>query len=74
MQKAVYPQRTCRHHRIPGPSGVTDYSCELPEFHAGPPASLSVPQSVVERDRWEEAHPGWEKTSGFSDPFEEIKP
>jgi hypothetical protein len=74
LQRASYPKRTCREHTVPGPSGVTEYRCELEEYHAGPPASLSVPSSVAERDRWEAEHPGWEKQNDFADPFKEIKP
>jgi hypothetical protein len=46
----------------------------LPEHHAGPDASTSVPRSVKARDAWEAANPGWEKLAVFADPFEEIKP
>ena len=51
-----------------------DYLCELPEHHAGPDATPSVPRSVTARDAWEAANPGWEKMGLFADPFEQIKP
>jgi len=51
-----------------------DYPCELPEHHAGPDATASVPRSVTARDAWEAGHPGWEKMATFADPFEQIKP
>jgi hypothetical protein len=74
LKPSEYPQRRCREHQISSPSGPIEHSCELPEFHAGPPASTAVPESVRIRDEWEAAHPGWEKQGLFDDPFAEIKP
>jgi hypothetical protein len=71
VRKAEYPQRSCRQ---PVAGSHQDYSCELPELHPGPDASLSVPDSVTARDAWEAANPGWEKLSGFDDPFKDIAP
>jgi hypothetical protein len=51
-----------------------DHPCELPEHHAGPDATYSVPRSVKARVSWEAANPGWEKMATFADPFEQIKP
>ena len=72
MKAAEYPQRKCR-APVEGNAGQS-HPCELADLHAGPDASFSVPGSVKRRDAWEADHPGWEKLSLFSDPFEEIKP
>jgi len=71
VKKAEYPQRMCRE---PVQGGAQDYWCELPEGHAGPPASFSVQASVARRDAWEAANPGWEKMSAFDDPFKDVTP
>lgn len=53
MERAAYPQRTCRE---PVAGQYQMYTCELPEHDGvGPCASLSVPESVARRDRWEAA-------------------
>lgn len=69
MEKAQYPQRSCRR---PVPGDHMDYTCEIVEHHPGPDASFSVPRSVVARDKWEAEHPGWERLSEFDDPFRDI--
>jgi hypothetical protein len=70
MEKATYPQRSCRQ---PVPGSHQDYPCEVAgEFHAGPHASFSVPDSVTRRDAWEADNPGWEKLGAFDDPFRDI--
>lgn len=71
MNKAEYPQRSCR---MPVAGEFQDYPCELPELHPGPDASFSVRDSVIRRDAWEAGNPGWEKLTGMDDPFKEIKP
>jgi hypothetical protein len=71
MQKAEYPQRSCR---MPVAGEHQDYLCELAEHHPGPDASFSVADSVRRRDEWEMANPGWETLTGFDDPFKEIMP
>jgi len=69
MKKAQYPQRTCR-EPVAGPN--QDYPCEVREWHPGPHASLSVPDSVKKRNAWEAANPGWEKVTAFDDPFKDL--
>ena len=71
MEKAAYPQRSCR---TPVAGDHMDYPCEIREWHPGPHASYSVPRSVTARDAWEAANPGWEKLSTMDDPFREIAP
>lgn len=51
MQKAEYPQKTCR-EPVFGDSGI-GYACELPNMHTGPCATFSSTGSVQRRDRWE---------------------
>jgi hypothetical protein len=70
MKSAEYPQRKCR-ERVPG--DFQDYLCPIREHHAGPCAAFEVPRSVQARDKWEEAHPSWEKMSVFDDPFAEAE-
>lgn len=53
MERAVYPQRTCRE---PVAGKYQMYTCEVAELHQGPCASLSSPASVAARDRWEKSH------------------
>lgn len=55
MQKAEYPQRTCR-EPIFGTSGM-GYTCELADLHLGPHATFSDPHSVRNRNRWESENP-----------------
>jgi hypothetical protein len=62
MKIAEYPQRKCR-EGVWGDLGVA-HTCELPDLHPGPCASLSVESSVRRRDAWEEDHQGWEKQIG----------
>lgn len=63
LRKAEFPQRTCREPVW----GLQAYSCELPDIHPGPCASLSVRASLERRRAWEEANPGWEGDIGSSD-------
>lgn len=63
MEKAEFPQRTCREPVW----GVQAYACELPDIHPGPCASFSVKSSVERRDAWEADNPGWKKDIGSSD-------
>lgn len=67
MEKVTYPRRSCRQH-VPG-SADQMYLCDVVDLHAGPCASFSVPATVRARDAWEQANPGWERMSDFSDPF-----
>ena len=62
MRRAVYPQRSCR---MPVHGEHQDYSCEVPDLHPGPCASLSDPASVARRDAWERSHQGWEAAPAF---------
>ena len=55
MQKAEYPQKTCR-EPIFGDSGI-GYACELVNMHTGPHATFSSRGSVQRRDAWEAANP-----------------
>lgn len=64
MNKAAFPQRTCRE---PVAGSYQNYSCELPDLHPGPCASFSVVSSVERRDAWEAAHEGWEERIGVMD-------
>lgn len=52
MERAEYPQRTCRE---PVAGTYQMYTCEIAELHKGPCASLSSPASVAARDRWEKS-------------------
>ncbi len=71
MKVAEHPERKCRE---PIQNGFATYWCEVKEWHAGPHATLSDPESVRRRDEWEAAQPGWEKLSEFDDPFKKIVP
>lgn len=64
MEKAEFPQRTCRE---PVAGAYQNYNCELPDIHPGPCASYSVLSSVERRDAWEAANPEWKKDIGSSD-------
>lgn len=55
MKSADYPQRSCR-EPVWSQHGMA-YSCELPDLHLGPCASMSVQASVKRRDTWEDEHP-----------------
>jgi hypothetical protein len=66
LQLPVYPARKCRE---PVWSGDIAHSCDLPEGHAGPPASLSWPESIRIRDAWEEANPEEAAASAAPDPY-----
>jgi hypothetical protein len=57
MQKAEYPEKTCR-EGLMSEAGI-GYHCELPNLHAGPCASFSIPHTVKARDKYEEDHPDW---------------
>ena len=64
MEKAQYPQRTCRlavDYFIPidGEQISRVGNCELPAGHEGPHATLSSTALVRARDTWEQAHPDW---------------
>lgn len=50
----VWPERACR-DLVPGE--FANHSCEVPEAHEGPHASMSVPESVRIRAAWEAKHP-----------------
>lgn len=50
----VWPERACR-DLVSGE--FANHSCEVPEAHEGPHASMSVPESVKVRAAWEAAHP-----------------
>lgn len=65
MQPAEYPTKSCREPLF-NQVGL-GYTCELPMMHPGPCASLSLKPSVEARDRWEAAHPEWEKDIGNMD-------
>lgn len=65
MERATYPQKTCRDH-VFNDQGL-GYTCELPVMHPGPCASFSVKTSVEHRDRWEENHPKWREDIGKLD-------
>jgi hypothetical protein len=67
MKAADYPSRKCR-EPVWGSHGMA-YSCELPDLHLGPCASLSSQASVKVRDAWEEAHPD---VAGLSLPSQDI--
>jgi hypothetical protein len=71
VKTAEYPDRKCR---LPVAGDYIDYNCEIKEHHPGPCASRSVRRSVIARDAWEKANPGWEQLSVFDDPFGEIRP
>lgn len=64
MEKAEFPQRTCRE---PVAGEYQNYWCELPDIHPGPCASFSVRSSVERRDAWEKSNPDWRKDIGSSD-------
>lgn len=64
MEKAEFPQRTCRE---PVAGEYQNYWCEIADLHPGPCASFSVKASVERRDAWEAAHPGWRTDIGSSD-------
>lgn len=55
MKVAEYPQRKCR--EALDASGFIVYLCDIPEWHAGPCASLSNAESIKRRDAWEKANP-----------------
>jgi hypothetical protein len=67
---AEFPGRKCREAFTL--DGLTDYTCELPEHHPGPPASTSSQVSVNRREQWQEDHPGWEKMASNDDPFKDL--
>ena len=50
----VWPERACR--ELVG-GEFANHSCEVPEAHQGPHASMSVPESVRRRAAWEAQHP-----------------
>jgi len=64
VEKAVFPQRTCRE---PVWGSEQAYWCEIVDLHPGPCASFSVKDSVERRDAWEAANPDWRKDIGSSD-------
>lgn len=64
MQKAVYPEKTCR-EPVGGEHQV--YYCELPLTHPGPCASFSVRMSEEIRDRYEAENPEWRTKLGSID-------
>ncbi|MFF7198250.1 hypothetical protein ACFZAM_31640 [Streptomyces sp. NPDC008079] len=49
-----WPERACR---LLVAGEFANHSCEVPEAHQGPHASMSVPQSVSIRAAWEKQHP-----------------
>lgn len=51
IKKAEWPERTCRE---PVHSRYSSYWCELPDLHKGPCVSLSVRDSVIRREMWED--------------------
>lgn len=59
MQKAEYPQKTCREGMM-SDTGI-GYNCELPTLHSGPCGNFSIPFSVTKRDEWEAANPDWKE-------------
>jgi hypothetical protein len=69
---AEYPQRKCREQFIM--TLHVDLTCDLPELHPGPPASMGSKLSIERREQWEADHPGWEQMIRNDDPFKEIRP
>lgn len=67
MERPIFPARSCREH-IYGPNDQADV-CDVVVGHPGPCASFTFPQTITNRDRWEEAHPDWRKEIGNSDAF-----
>ena len=65
MQPAEFPQRSCREGVHTSAGSV--YSCELVALHPGPCASLSSPDLVFARDKWEAEHPDWKTQIGNHD-------
>jgi hypothetical protein len=57
MQKAEYPEKSCREGMM-STSGA-GHNCELPVLHAGPHATFSLADTVTARDAWEVEHPDW---------------
>lgn len=67
---AEFPGRKCREAFTL--DGYVDHVCELPEHHAGPPASKSSQLSIDRRETWQENNPGWEQMQRTDDPFRGI--
>lgn len=65
MERAEYPQKTCREPLF-NAQGL-GYTCELVLLHPGPCASFSVKESVGVRRMWEETHPDWHDQIGNLD-------
>lgn len=65
MEAAAFPERKCR-ETIWSDLGMA-YSCDLPDRHPGPHATLSLGQTVEARDRWEANHPDWREQIDTTD-------
>lgn len=65
MEKATYPEKTCREPVFNQHSMA--YSCDLVLLHPGPCASFSVKDTVDRRDDWEARNPDWRANVGSLD-------